>query len=197
MKSLIFFLAATITLSAESPLGKIHKYDPASGKVEIRIAPGTQVPGKIYLDDGKKRTACNLKTTLHTKVTCQAQKSLALQPGMAAYAGSGAEKTGSSDIVPAAKAPQQGNLLGTQWKGTDSENRMYEFIFDKDGVLEYQSPTGRFRNGTWEQAGNTVRMEMNNHYSDYEGKIEGDVISGSAKNVTGKNWTWRVVRQAR
>jgi hypothetical protein len=72
---------------------------------------------------------------------------------------------------------------------------MYEFMFDKDGVLEYQSPTGRFRNGSWKQEGDTVRMEMNNHYSDYEGKIQGEVIAGNAKNVTGKTWTWRVVRQ--
>jgi hypothetical protein len=196
MKFPFLFFAAALAVTAESPLGKIHKYDTATGKVEIRITPGTQVPGKIYLDNGTKRALCNLKTTLHTKVTCQAQKSLALRPGMAAYANAAAEKTGADDTSPIPEPNSPGNLLGTKWKGVDSENRLYEFIFDKDGILEYESPSGRFRNGSWKQEGDTLRMEMNNHYSDYEGTVSGDSIAGKAKNVTGKTWTWRVTRQA-
>lgn len=195
MKFLFLFVTSSLALAAESPLGKVHKYDAATGKVEIRIAPGAQVPAKLYIDGGAKRTSCNLKTTLHTKVVCQAPKALALQSGVPVYATAGVEKAGASDVAPTPEAQSPGNLLGTKWKGLDSENRMYEFIFDKNGILEYQSPTGRFRNGSWNQDGTTVRMEMNNHYSDYEGKIEGEVIAGNARNVTGKTWTWRVTRQ--
>lgn len=194
MKALVFCFVSVTILAAESPLGKIHRYDSATGKAEIRITPGTQVPGKIYIESGARRVLCKLRSTLHTKIICQTEKALQIAQGAVVYDAPGAESkaaTGSSP-TPAAKSA----LLGTRWKGTDSENRLYEFIFDKDGVLEYISPTGKFRNGTWKQEANVVRMEMNNHYSDYEGTISGEAISGNARNVTGKTWTWQVLRQA-
>jgi uncharacterized protein (TIGR02996 family) len=85
-------------------------------------------------------------------------------------------------------------LEGTCWKGPSSIETFYVWRFLPGGVLNYTSPSGTFQNGTWKQIGTCVQMESNRHYADYEGFVGGDWIYGTARNVTGQRWRWRVQR---
>jgi hypothetical protein len=96
---------------------------------------------------------------------------------------------------PALAAPRAGqgaadSLAGTVWAGADSDGDAYTFEFRAGGLLHYVSPTGTYDNGTWAQEGDRVTMEMNHHYSDYEGLIRGRRIEGKARNTAGAAWTW-------
>jgi len=82
------------------------------------------------------------------------------------------------------------NVSGTTWVGTDSEGRYYEYSFQPDGAMYYKSPTGFWKNGTWKQDGNSIYMETNNKYSEYQGTITGTHMEGRAWNVKPEQWTW-------
>ncbi len=86
-------------------------------------------------------------------------------------------------------------ISGTTWAGTDSEGDYYEFYFLSDGVLHYSSPSGFYKNGTWKLDGNSIYMEMNRKYSEYEGTLIGTKIQGSAKNIAGIHWSWSVSKK--
>ena len=85
-------------------------------------------------------------------------------------------------------------LAGTTWSGTDSDGDDYVFTFEEDGTLAYKSPSGSFRNAKWNQFKTAVYLQMNDHYSEYLGTVNGDVIEGRAWNVKQRTWTWRVSR---
>lgn len=95
-----------------------------------------------------------------------------------------------------AQTNEQGtkSLAGTIWSGTDSDGDYYVFTFEKDGTLTYQSPTGLHKNGKWNQFKNTVYIEMNDHYSEYLGRINGNIIQGKAWNKNTKLWRWKVTK---
>ena len=82
------------------------------------------------------------------------------------------------------------NVSGTTWVGTDSGGNYYEYSFQADGALHYKSPTGFWTNGTWKQDGDSIYMETNNKYSEYQGRISGKHMEGKAWNVNNKEWTW-------
>ena len=93
-----------------------------------------------------------------------------------------------------AKAEKIVSLVGTTWSGTDSDGDHYVFTFEHDGTLAYKSPTGSFRNGTWNQFKNAVYLEMNDHTSEYLGAIDGDIMEGKAWNKKRRIWVWKVSR---
>jgi len=72
----------------------------------------------------------------------------------------------------------------------------YHFEFRPGGLLRYQSNGKTYDNGRWVQTGTKVAIDMNDHYADYDGTIEGDSISGTAHNKPGASWTWSITRQA-
>jgi hypothetical protein len=92
-------------------------------------------------------------------------------------------------------APAPGPILGTIWSGSGSDGRDFIFEFRDAGVLHYTSPTGTFDNGRWIQNGRHVSWDMNDHYADYEGTIEGTTMKGRAWNKAGLKWTWTVEKQ--
>ncbi|MFO0878533.1 MAG: TIGR02996 domain-containing protein [Gemmataceae bacterium] len=87
-------------------------------------------------------------------------------------------------------------LVDTCWAGHDSDGSFYVFRYLPGGTLNYTSPSGKFQNGTWIQVGNQVLMEMNRHYADYEGFVCGSFIRGTATNILGNHWRWRVNQTA-
>ena len=99
------------------------------------------------------------------------------------------------DATTAATPDAVPNLLGTHWLGEDSNNDTFELWFQPSGKLRYKTKSGTWDNGRWSQNGAVVLMDMNNHYSDYQGTIVGTQISGTASNTTGLKWTWLVNRQ--
>ncbi len=89
------------------------------------------------------------------------------------------------------------SLVGTIWSGTDSDGDYYVFTFEKDGTLAYQSPTGSYRNGKWNQFKSALYIEMNNHFSEYIGRINGNTIQGKAWNKKGRGWRWKLSKNRR
>ena len=87
------------------------------------------------------------------------------------------------------------SLAETTWSGIDSDGDYYVFTFEKDDTLTYQSPTGLYKNGKWNQFKNTVYIEMNDHYSEYLGRISSNIIQGKAWNKKMKSWRWKVTRK--
>jgi uncharacterized protein (TIGR02996 family) len=85
-------------------------------------------------------------------------------------------------------------LAGTCWSGPSTLERHYVWRFLPGGVLNYTSPTGTFQNGTWQQVGTVVLMEVNRHYADHEGFVGGEWIHGRSKNVVGDRWRWKTKR---
>jgi hypothetical protein len=95
-----------------------------------------------------------------------------------------------SAVAQNARAQSAINVSGTTWVGTDSDGNYYEYSFQADGALHYKSPSGFWTNGTWKQDGDSIYMETNNKYSEYQGRISGTHIEGKAWNVKDKHWTW-------
>ncbi len=87
------------------------------------------------------------------------------------------------------------NLAGTTWAGTDSKGDYYEYTFETGGILQYKSPTGVYRNGTWKQTGNEIYMETNKKYSERQGVISGNIMEGKGWNTRGLTWTWKAKKQ--
>ncbi len=88
------------------------------------------------------------------------------------------------------------SVEGTKWVGPDFEG-VTNFYFEKGGVLSYSYNGNSYRNGTWWQDADVLNFEMNENYRVFQGKIEGDVVSGDSKNVTGKEWKTTFYRYKR
>jgi len=83
------------------------------------------------------------------------------------------------------------SLEGTCWGGFDSHNKFYEHRFLPDGVLYYiSSKTGGIPNCTWRQDNDKIYMSINSRYSEREGVIVGNRMSGEAWNIAGAKWSW-------
>jgi hypothetical protein len=86
-------------------------------------------------------------------------------------------------------------LAGTTWQGTTSDGDAIEVVFQADGRLRY-TPIGSKRgesDGGWHQKGAVVVFDVN-QYSRWSGVVRGDTIEGSASNVQGVKWTWKLLR---
>jgi len=118
---------------------------------------------------------------------------------------SAAEEAGEMDAEPPTTEPARGrlpssppNLEGSIWAGRQwgQTSLTGKFIvrFRRDGLLGFTSKFGTYTGDKWAQSGNKVKLDITDGYAIYEGTIRGDVIEGTATNVKGKEWKWRVVR---
>jgi hypothetical protein len=98
---------------------------------------------------------------------------------------------------PRPPKPGSGSVEGTAWSGSDSVGSRYTFRFLKGGVLDYTSPSGTYRNGSWKQNGEALYMETNNRYWEFKGAIKGNSLQGSATNIRGGNWSYQLTRDQR
>ncbi len=96
--------------------------------------------------------------------------------------------------------PSSSGLAGSLWKGTDSDGDDFSFRFLPDGsveVIRYDPKQDREvsnKNATWKLTGSQVYVEINSKFSEYTGTLSGDTLEGSAKNIKGRNWTWKLKR---
>ncbi len=93
------------------------------------------------------------------------------------------------------RAPGPTGLTGSTWQGTTSDGDAVEIVFEADGRLRYIR-LGRKRDespGDWDQKGAVVVFGVN-RYSRWSGLIRGDTMEGSASNVQGDKWTWKLLR---
>lgn len=82
------------------------------------------------------------------------------------------------------------SVSGTTWVGTNSKGEYYEYQFNHDNTLYYKSPTGFWKNGTWQQDKSNIYMETNDRFCEYKGKIYDNEMRGNVWNTKGHNWTW-------
>ncbi len=87
------------------------------------------------------------------------------------------------------------SVSGTLWAGKDSDGDFYEYAFMANGDLYYQSPSGFLANCTWKQDGDSIYMETNYKYSEYQGQISGSHMEGNAWNVQNRKWKWQADKQ--
>ncbi|MDM8519927.1 hypothetical protein QUF64_07770 [Anaerolineales bacterium HSG6] len=105
---------------------------------------------------------------------CYKAEQILVQTGTTAQSG--------DSIVP--------SLEGTRWGGIDHDE-FHEYRFLPNGVLYFiSSKTGGTPNCSWRQNKDKIYMSMNNKYSECEGIISGNRMSGKAWNRVGAQWTW-------
>jgi hypothetical protein len=117
-------------------------------------------------------------------------------PGDASPPRTSVAPTSAKPTVPSSTAVKVAELVGTSWRGVDSDGDEYTLVFRENGELQVTSTSGEIRQSTWKLEGNRLRMEMNGGYSKYQGTIQGDVMEGQAENVKGRTWTWKFRRQS-
>lgn len=92
------------------------------------------------------------------------------------------------------------DLAGTTWEGETTNGYFFtNSTFLADGTFKYSYTSDvnnvtDMTNATWTQEGKQVKIEFNNHFADYTGTLEGDLLSGTASNVKGNSWTWELRR---
>jgi hypothetical protein len=96
--------------------------------------------------------------------------------------------------APPAVATEVRPLEGTVWTGT-MFGREQTFEFRPAGVMRYAAGAQTYDNGRWVQNGAQVAIDTNDHYADYSGTIEGDTMSGTARNKRGLTWVWSLARR--
>ncbi|MCA1603092.1 MAG: caspase family protein [Acidobacteria bacterium] len=94
------------------------------------------------------------------------------------------------------------SLAGTVWIGSSPEAGQYRIEFLKAGQLNYvidvrqngvTSP--KTVRGTWMQSGESIRIVIGNHYSVWQGVIEGNTMRGEGSNQEGAKWAWSLMKK--
>jgi len=85
------------------------------------------------------------------------------------------------------------SLEGTTWEGSGTT---FEFL--AGNRLTYQYTGGATdTGGAWRQDGRAILIEVNDCYAEYEGRIEGDAITGEYSNEVGGREGWTAHRSSR
>jgi hypothetical protein len=84
------------------------------------------------------------------------------------------------------------SIGGTSWTvvETNSSGDRDIFNFMPNGTLAYSYQNGSYTNGTWKQDVDSIYIEMNNKFVEYQGRVTGTHIEGKASNTKKENWTW-------
>jgi hypothetical protein len=96
-------------------------------------------------------------------------------------------------------ATAQANLPSTapSLEGTTWEDFETTFEFLAGNRLRYRYGTDvKKTTGAWRQDGPAVLIELNDCYAEYEGRIEGDAITGEFSNELGAHKGWTAHRRA-
>lgn len=89
-------------------------------------------------------------------------------------------------------------VVGTSWAGIvnspDSAGKFqdyaYEFDFLTGNKLRWRWRGTIYVNGTWQQNGRDILLEMSDSRSTWRGTIDGNRMSGSSLNEDGYKWNW-------
>jgi hypothetical protein len=87
---------------------------------------------------------------------------------------------------PVPKDAGTASIAGTTWSG-DGVVAATVYTFNADGSMTYSYNGATHTNGHWKQDGTKIYWECNNKYCEFEGKLDGNDISGKAWNVENFN----------
>ncbi len=87
------------------------------------------------------------------------------------------------------------NLSGTRWLITKSTSpKPWSIFLQEDGTIKSYKFVFPKINGTWKQSGNIIYIAFNQNYAQYKGTVNGDEMTGEARNIKGKEWKWKAAR---
>lgn len=94
------------------------------------------------------------------------------------------------------------SVEGTSWIGTvrapdsngDFHDNAYLIELLSGNRLHWKWNDKLYTNGTWQQNGRSIRMELNDGYSTWLGTIDGNQMSGNSTNQPGHKWDWTLTR---
>lgn len=96
-------------------------------------------------------------------------------------------------------SPAAATLTRTAWASLVGPERPGNYEtgveFRADDVLAFEVINGIATNGSWKQDGQIVLMQINNCEAMYQGRIEGEVITGEWWNETGEQTVWTARRK--
>lgn len=86
------------------------------------------------------------------------------------------------------------DLAGSTWSGKDSDGEAFSFKFLENGEVDFIRDK-ETRKATWKIEGDKLIISVNKGFSTYVGLLNGEQIDGTATNIKGMRWNWRVKRQ--
>ena len=110
--------------------------------------------------------------------------------------GPNAGKPNPGSVVPVGPGGQFGRLANTVWQGKEDLQGFgnLEFRFQSNASVLMIDADGTTP-GTWTQNGNQITLQFNNGRTTYTGTIQGNQMTGTARNSSGQPWAWTVVLQ--
>lgn len=112
---------------------------------------------------------------------------------------------GLSCLTSAQVTDPVSSVGGSSWAGIvntpDASGKFqdyaYEFEFLDGNKLRWRWRGTVYVNGTWQQKGQEILLELIDNHSTWRGTIEGDRMVGSSLNNQGYKWNWVLLRQTR
>jgi hypothetical protein len=83
------------------------------------------------------------------------------------------------------------DLTGSSWGGKEDKTCIV-FQFKPGGVLEYDTPSGHYADGTWEVDGEWVFFKHKGTGFEYFGSLKADHMNGNLWSTDGQRWSWDV-----
>jgi len=97
-------------------------------------------------------------------------------------------------LTPLESGPVSRSLAGTTWIITSDINghtRHSVIRLDAGGKAHsLDANANPAQANTWEQSGGEFRLSLNDQFVIYRGRLDGDVLGGTAGNTNGSQWTW-------
>lgn len=90
---------------------------------------------------------------------------------------------------------QSGGPETTYWVGTGDEGSTFVLELNNSGKLRFIPTTGVVSNGSWQQNGGNVEMELNKKFVRLTATSEDNDMKGVAWSKRGVRWTWSAKKQ--
>jgi hypothetical protein len=89
------------------------------------------------------------------------------------------------------RQPPSVDLTNSAWGGKEDKTCIV-FQFKPGGVLEYDTPSGHYLDGTWEIDGEWVYFKHKKTGFEYFGNVKDQHMNGNLWSTDGQRWSWDV-----
>lgn len=171
--------------AAEAKAADAKAAEDARKAADAKAAEDARKAAAAKAAEDARKTAEDERKAAAAKAAEDARKAAAQQS-------SAARGQGVQENFPSPTSVE--SLSETKWSGKAGSDS-FEVEFHSDHSFKYARNSRSYSNAIWSQNGNAVHMEFNNKYSEYDGKIEGNQIKGTAKNIKGFSWEWSLTKR--